>query len=141
MRGANNPFFPTCAAGVFWKELPWLPLRSGICNVIAGCQTAISKWEKLCLRLRVLYESSVCASVCVGKALHKAVVSFSGRVCVRGLADCVHEGNASGCYLALSVVVAFPCGFPQQPNHKHTHTQAHTLCYLCLPPTQGPPLS
>lgn len=136
MRGANDPFFPSCAAGVFWKELPWLPLQPGICNVIAGCQTAISKWEKLCLRLRVLYESSVCVSVCVKNGLcelRETLCTFPRCVCVF---FCVC-GDRSVSYFALSKVVAFPCGFPQQ-SQTHTHTEAHTLRYLCLPPTQGP---
>lgn len=53
-RGASTTlFFAPWATEVFWKKLLWLPLLPGICNMIARCKTAISKWEKLCLRLRL----------------------------------------------------------------------------------------
>lgn len=118
----------------------WLPLRPGICNVIAGCQTAISKWEKLCLRVRVLYESSVCVSVCVRKGLCELrethFVPFQDVqvcLCVRVFCLC---GDRPVSYLSLSKVVAFPCGFPQQ-SQTHTCTEAHIFVTSVSHPHRG----
>lgn len=65
VRGASDP--PSIGGKGILEGVAMVSLRPGICNVIAACQTAISKWEKLCLRLQLFYERSVCVSACVRK--------------------------------------------------------------------------